>query len=56
VMLPWWGYPLLAFADLGAPLFWLSGFRRRIEWRGKTYRLLGGGLIEVASPGRPGAG
>lgn len=41
-------YLILAVADLGMLLFWASGFRSRLSWRGTTYRLFAGGRVEVA--------
>jgi len=47
--LPWWGYGFLALSDLGILLFWLGGFRRTLDWRGKRYRLHPGGRAEVVA-------
>jgi ceramide glucosyltransferase len=46
----WPVYFFLGFSDLGTLIFWLSGLPRRIEWRGKRYRLSWGGRAEVISP------
>ncbi|MBI5629989.1 MAG: glycosyltransferase [Elusimicrobia bacterium] len=43
-------YFFLAFADFGALLFWILGFRRTISWRGKAYRLSSGGRAKVIAP------
>ncbi len=43
----WWGYPLMAVCDWGMMLYWLAGLRSTILWRGKRYRLISGGNIEV---------
>lgn len=42
-------YLVLATADLGMLVFWASGFRSRLLWRGTTYRLFVGGRVEVIS-------
>ncbi len=42
-------YAALSLIDLGAMVFWLAGFRRRILWRGVRYRLSHGGRAEVLS-------
>lgn len=46
----WPVYAFLGFSDLGTLAFWLCGLPRRIEWRGKRYRLSRGGRAEVISP------
>lgn len=45
--MPWLHYTVMAFVDLGSFVFWLSGFRARISWRGIRYRLYTGGRAEV---------
>jgi hypothetical protein len=45
--LPLWEYASLVVIDLGYLLFWIFGLRRRIVWRGVTYRLHSGGIAEV---------
>ncbi|MBI4377339.1 MAG: glycosyltransferase [Elusimicrobia bacterium] len=45
--MPAGGYALVALQDIGALLFWLSGFRSHIEWRGSRYRLRPGGSAEL---------
>lgn len=42
-------YLILAAADLGMLVFWAAGFRRRLFWRGTTYRLFAGGRVEVVA-------
>lgn len=41
------GYLALAVADLGVLVFWAAGFRSRLLWRGRLYRLRRGGMAEV---------
>jgi ceramide glucosyltransferase len=45
--LPLWEYASLVVIDLGYYLFWIFGLKRRIVWRGVTYRLGAGGVAEV---------
>jgi ceramide glucosyltransferase len=50
--LPLWEYASLVVIDLGYLLFWIFGLRRRIVWRGVTYRLGSGGIAEVMDSNR----
>jgi ceramide glucosyltransferase len=42
-------YLALALADLGVLVFWAAGFRSRLLWRGRLYRLSRGGVAKVLS-------
>ena len=48
-LMPLPAYLALFAADVGSLFVWASGFRRRIEWRGTTYRIHPGGRAEVLS-------
>ncbi len=45
--MPWPGYLLLGLSDIGMMLLWVSGFRRRLAWRGRVYRAASHGEAEL---------